>query len=92
MMLMLFVFVYLFFLIFSIKAYVVGTHFNCIKVFILFFFLICYKSICCGYSFELHRQVYAIQMDTHNICLYKELDKSTLAEILRLQNCLTVCF
>ena len=34
-----------------------------------------YKSICCGYSFELHRQVHAIQMGTHNICLYKEVDK-----------------
>ena len=38
-----------------------------------------YKSICCGYSFELHRQVEllvdAIQMGTHNICLYKEVDK-----------------
>ena len=32
-----------------------------------------YKSICCGYSFELHRQVDAIQMGTHNICLYKEV-------------------
>ena len=34
-----------------------------------------YKRICCGYSFELHRQVDAIQMSTHNICLYKEVDK-----------------
>ena len=34
-----------------------------------------YKSICCGYSFELHRQVDAIQMGTHNICLYKKVDK-----------------
>ena len=34
-----------------------------------------YKSICYGYSFELHGQVDAIQMDTHNICLYKEVDK-----------------
>ena len=34
-----------------------------------------YKGICCGYSFELHRQVNAIQIDTHNICLYKEVDK-----------------
>ena len=33
------------------------------------------KSICCGYSFELHRQVDAIQMGTHNICLYKEVNK-----------------
>ena len=35
-----------------------------------------YKSICCGYSFELHQQVGAIQMGTHNICLYKEVDKN----------------
>ena len=34
-----------------------------------------YKSICCGYSFELHQQVDTIQMSTHNICLYKEVDK-----------------
>ena len=36
----------------------------------------CYKSICCRYSFELHRQVDAIQMGTHNICLYTEVDKN----------------
>ena len=36
--------------------------------------LLC-KNICCGYTFELHRQVNAIQMGTHNICLYKEVDK-----------------
>ena len=35
-----------------------------------------YKSICCGYPFELHRQVAAIQRGTLNICcLYKEVDK-----------------
>ena len=33
------------------------------------------KHIFCGYSFELHQQVDAIQMGTHNICLYKEADK-----------------
>ena len=46
-------------------------------LFFLFFFFsdILSKSICCGYSFELHRQVDAIQMGTHNICLYKEVDK-----------------
>ena len=26
-------------------------------------------------SFELHRQVGAIQIGTHNICFYKEVDK-----------------
>ena len=34
-----------------------------------------YKGICCGYSSELHEQVDAIQMSTHNICLYKEVKK-----------------
>ena len=34
-----------------------------------------YKTICFGYSFELHRQVDAIQMGIHNICLYNEIDK-----------------
>ena len=36
------------FVIFFIKAYVVGTHLNCIDL--------------------------SIQMSTHNICLYKEVD------------------
>ena len=39
-----------------------------------FFFDFLYKRLCCGYSFELYRQVDAIQMGTHNICLYKEED------------------
>ena len=39
------------------------------------FCLFLYKGICCGYPFELHRQVDAIQMGTHNICLYKEKQK-----------------
>ena len=29
-----------------------------------------YRGICCGYSFEYNQQVDAIQMSTHNICLY----------------------
>ena len=40
-----------------------------------------YKNICCGYSFELPQLVEAIQMSTHNICFYKEADKSTLVVI-----------
>ena len=40
-----------------------------------FFSNFIYKDICCGYSFELHRQVDEIQMSTHNICLYKEVQK-----------------
>ena len=44
-------------------------------VYAIFFPDFLYKSISVGYSFELHRQVDAIQMSTHNICLYKEVDK-----------------
>ena len=43
--------------------------------FFFLFFWFHYESICCGYSFELHQQVDAIQMGSHNICLYKEVDK-----------------
>ena len=46
--------------------------------FLFFFFFFSdflYKGICCGFSFELHRQVDAIQMSIHNICLYKEVKK-----------------
>ena len=46
-----------------------------IQCFCRFFSDFLYKSICCGYSFELHRQVNAIQIGTHNICLPKEVDK-----------------
>ena len=39
--------------------------------YVMFFFFpdFLFKSICCGYSFELHQQIDAIQMGTHNICL-----------------------
>ena len=40
-----------------------------------------YKSICCGYLFELPRFVEAIQTSTNNICYYKVVDTSTLAVI-----------
>ena len=43
-----------------------------LMMFMRFFFSdFLYKNICCGYSFELHRQD-AIQMGTHNTCLYKK--------------------
>ena len=32
-------------------------------------------NIICRYSFKLHQQVNSVQMGTHNICLYKEVDK-----------------
>ena len=48
----------------------------CLMIIMHFFFSnFIYKGICCGYSFELHLQVNAIQMSTHNICLYKEVKK-----------------
>ena len=37
--------------------------------FVVFFSDFLYKNICCRYPFELHQQVDAIQMGTHNICL-----------------------
>ena len=40
-----------------------------------------YKNICCGYLFELPQLVEAIQMSTHNICFYKEVDESVLVVI-----------
>ena len=40
-------------------------------VYAIFFSDSLYTSTCCGYSFELHRQVDAIQMGSHNICLQK---------------------
>ena len=39
------------------------------------FLIFLHEGIYCGYSFELHRLVDAIQMSTHKICLYKEVDK-----------------
>ena len=45
------------------------------QCFCVFFSDFLYDIICCGCSFELHRQVNAIQMGTHNICLYKEVSK-----------------
>ena len=48
-----------------------------------FFLIFHYKSKCCGYSFELHRKNDAIQMGSHNICLYKEVNKKYTGCILK---------
>ena len=50
---------------------------------VYFFCLLLHKSICCEYSFELHRLVDAIQMSTHNICLYKENQKKNRIIIIK---------
>ena len=42
----------------------------------IFFPVFLHKGIRCGYSFELHQQVHAIQMSTHKKCLYKEVDRN----------------
>ena len=57
-------------------------------VFFCFFFLFffsgfLYKSIIYGYPYELYRQVDAIQMGSHNICLYEEVDKKYTGCILK---------
>ena len=44
-------------------------------VYVIFFLIFFIKNICCRYTFELHQQVDAVQISTHNICLYKEVDK-----------------
>ena len=46
-----------------------------LDTFLVLYFL--YNGIYCGYSFELHLLVNAIQMNTHNICLYKENQKKS---------------
>ena len=59
-------------------------------MFLCVFFFFClfvsgflYKSIIYGYPHELHRQVDAIQMGSHNIWLYKEVDKKYTGCILK---------
>ena len=43
------------------------------------FCLLLYKGICCGYTFELHRLVDAIQMSIHNMCFFKGNQKKKIA-------------
>ena len=52
----------------------------------MFMRLVC---ICCGCSFGSHQQVDAIQMATHNMCLYKVNKKYTGCnlEIMELLDC-----
>ena len=56
---------------------------------VVIFFSCLYMSICCGYSLELHQQVDAIKMGSHNICLYKEVKKYTgcILKIMELLDC-----
>ena len=61
-------------------------------MFMWFFSDFLYKSIHCRYSFELHRQVDAIQMGTHNICLYNEVDKKYTGSNLKTTELLDCVF
>ena len=63
----------IFALIYFIKVYIVSTHLNYLDNFI--------KAYVVG------TQVDAIQMGTHNICYYKEVDNITWTAILSLRNC-----
>ena len=47
------------------------------------FYLLLYKNICCGYSFELPRLVEAFQTSIHNICFYKENRKYNRISIIK---------
>ena len=55
----------------SNDACVIFFFFFCVCVFLILFI----KALWCGYTFEWHQQVNAIQMGAPNICLYKEVDK-----------------
>ena len=54
-------------------------------VFVVFSSDFLYKNICCWYPFELHRQ-----MGTHNMCLYKKVDKKYTGSNPKTTKCLTV--
>ena len=71
----------------------------CFLYFFIFFFFVVviivfsdflYKSICYWYSPEMRQQVDAIQIVSHNICLYKEVNKKYTGCILKTTDCLTV--
>ena len=50
---------------------------------LLYFLSTSLLGIYCGYPFELHRQVDAIQMSIHNISFYKENQKKKQHKTLR---------
>ena len=51
-----------------------------------------WNVLCCrGYSFELHQQVDAVQMGTHNTCLHKEVDRiDCILKTTKLLDCLFI--
>ena len=62
----------LYFFVFYITAYVVGTHLNCLNL--VEAIQMSTHNIC---FYKEINFVEAIQMSTNNICFYKEVNKST---------------
>ena len=60
---------------YALKAKPANDLFNSVYAMFFFFLLFSLESKCCGYPFELHRFVDAIQVVTNTICLNKEVDK-----------------
>ena len=52
-----------------------SSNFVVFRLHLMYLYLLIYKSICCGQSFELPQQVEAIQMCTHNIRRHKMTHK-----------------
>ena len=69
----------------SAKDLYIGVYVMFLCLFFVSDFL--YESICCGYSFELHRQVDAIQMGTHNMHLYKKKYTGCNLKTMELLDC-----
>ena len=66
-----------------ISAHSQCTFYLTVFMYVILFIYFFYKGICCGFSFELHGLVDAIQMSTHNICLYKENQKKNRIIIIK---------
>ena len=63
----------------------------CMFNFFFFFLIFFIKAYNVGTHLNcIDKSINAMQMGTHNISLYEEVDKNTLAVIWRLRNCLTV--
>ena len=68
------------FLIFFIETYVLGIHLNCIDrlfgdIYAFFFWFSLLKTYVVGTHLNCIKIASAIQIGTHNICIYKEVDK-----------------
>ena len=60
-----------------------SSSFIVFKLYLVYFYLLLYKSVCCRYLFELPQQVQAIKMSTNNICFHKENQKKYCISIIK---------